>query len=458
MSLNSHVNVNITIQSGALKFAGFGRALILASPGAHPVGFTDRRRIYTEAASMLTDGWLTSDEEYLMTLSHFSQRPRPVDIMIGRRNTPVAQVVTVTVTAGTDGTYTISLNGTTFTYVAVSQTANAIMTALRALIAAGADVTGGLVTQTGATPSSILTSAIAGIPVVVSVSGPAISMVNTTPNVGIPEDLVLVTNADPDWYTLMVPEVDRSTLVRAIAPTIEAQFRQFFCRSAQAAILSAAYNPASITADIASELKGLGYLRSALFYHSSATNFLDAAIAGRMLPTEPGSASYKFKQLAGISAVVLTETERANLLSKNANSYETLGGRSYTFDGTEASGEFIDIVRGVDKLHARIQELIFGAQLANDKIDYTQQGLQLVGGLVEAALTESVRSKFIAGSRTLDDGTIQSPAFTVTVPVISSIASSTRQTRIIPTSNPIRFEATLAGAIHVVNVTGTVSF
>lgn len=458
MSLSDHVNVSITIQSGALKLPSRSRALVLASPAAHPVGFTDRRRIYTEAEDMLDDGWLSSDEEYLMVLSHFSQRPRPKDVMVARRDSAVAQVNTLLVTAGTNGTYIISLNGTSFTHVAAGQTATQIMAALRALVTAGADVVGGLVTLGGADPTMTLTSANAGIPMIITVSGPAITSTSTTPNHGIPEDLVTVTNADPDWYILLVPETDRSTLVRAIAPTIEAQNRLAFVRSNQAGILSATYNPGAITADIGSELHGLGYFRTFPSYHSSASAFIDAAAAGRILPAAPGSITMKFKQLVGIAADVFTATQRANLLSKNVNGYETLGGRSYLFDGTTAEGEWLDVMIGIDELYARIQELIFGAQPKMGKIPYTQQGLQLVADLVSAALEEGARSSFIARTRTLDSGEVQSPAYTVTVPNIADIPAATRETRVVPSNNPITFEATLAGAIHVVNVVGSVAF
>jgi hypothetical protein len=457
MSLSDHVNVQIAIQSGALKLPGFGRALVLATPGDEPAGFTDRRRIYTEAADMLDDDWTTSDEEYLMVLAHFSQRPRPKDVMVGRRNAAVAQVNTILVTAGTDGDYTINLNGTAYTHAAAGQTDAQIAAALRALLDAGDDVPGN-VTLGGVDPTITLTSVTAGIPMVVSVTGPAITNTLTTPNHGIPEDLVLVTDEDPDWYCLLIPEADRLHIVRAVAPTIEAQNRIALVRSNQAAILSAAYNPADIDADIASELKGLGYLRTSLWFHSSASAFIDAAVAGRMLPALPGSATWKFKALAGIAVDSFSATERTNLLGKNANGYEELGGRGYSFDGTTAVGEWIDVVHGIDRLYSRIQELIFGAQLANDKIPYTQQGLNLLGSLVEAALQESVAAGFIARTRTLDDGSVQSPAFTVTVPNIADISSSDRESRVVPSGNAITFEATLAGAIHVVNVVGSVAF
>lgn len=462
MPLSDHVNVSISIQASSLRLPGFGTPLILATPGSQPSGFTDRRRIYTEAEQLLDDAWSSSSSVYLQALAAFSQRPRVRQVMVGRRDAAVAHVWTVAITAGTNGTYTITINGTAVTHVASGQTAAQISAALRTLLASHPDVTGGFISVTGSDPNIILTALTAGIPIVASVSGPAITLTETTPNHGIPEDLVLINEADPDWYGLLIPEQDRQHIVRAVAPTIEAQNRIAAMMSTQGAILSAPYNPASITADIASELHGLGYMRTTLWYHSSATQFVAAALLGRMLATNPGAETWKFKQLAGISAVALTGTQRTNLLSKSANSVEDVAGRRITFEGTMASGEWIDVIHGVDKLYSRIQELIFSAQLRSGKIPYTQQGLNQIGNIVQGALEEMTTSPgggpgLIAKSRTLDDGTVESPAYTVTVPNIGSIDSATRETRVIPSGNPVSFEGALAGAIHLANVVGTVS-
>jgi hypothetical protein len=82
----------------------------------------------------------------------------------------------------------------------------------------------------------------------------------------------------------------------------------------------------------------------------------------------------------------------------------------------------------------------------------------LIGGLVGVALRESTTAGVIADARTLPNGKVESPAFSVNVPSIGDIPSATRETREVTSDYPIEFEATLAGAIHFVTVTGTVSF
>lgn len=276
------------------------------------------------------------------------------------------------------------------------------------------------------------------------------------PNVGLANDLAAITAEQPDWYCLLLPDRDEPTIVYA-ASIIEAQRRKFAAQSSQAAILNLPYNPANTLTDVASRLRGLGYTRTSLWYHPTDTDTLASAVVGRCLPETPGSITWMFKELAGVTATQLTATQQTNLLSKNANGYRSEAGRKLTYEGKVASGEYIDVIHGIDKLYSRIQVLIFAAMLTAPKIPYVQSGIATISSCVRTALKESTRDGLIAESRTLANGDIESPAFTVSPPKIGDISSVDRATRAIPAGNPIRFEATLAGAIHAVNISGTVS-
>ena len=467
MTIASHVNVAISVASAAVDLPGFGRPAIFATPGAEPAGWapTERRRLYTSAADMLTDGWLTSDQEYLMGVAITSQRPRPADFMVVRRDTAVAQITDVTVTTGTyTGTFTITLNGSAVTFVAAADNQDAVATGLEAALAAHPDIVGGSVTDGVVANVVTLTSATAGIPMVVSATGPAtpdITVADTTASVGTPQDIAALNNIDPNWYVGHFPEQDRLSIVRAIAPTFETQNRLASVDSNEAAILTLPYDSGDIDTDIASELKGLGYKRTMVWYHSSAIAFLAAAMSGKMLPTEPGTATWKFKTPAGVAAPALTATERANMLSKGANSLETVAGRVISFDGTVAEGEWIDVMRGIDKLQSLIEANIFGAQVSMGKIPFTQSGLDLVGGHVSSAMlamtSKASAPNLLADTRVINN-VVEAPGWTVTVPNIGTFSAATRETREIISANPVSFEGTLAGAIHTVFVTGTVTF
>jgi hypothetical protein len=203
------------------------------------------------------------------------------------------------------------------------------------------------------------------------------------------------------------------------------------------------------TLDIFSTLQGLSFNRSVGLYSGTADGSTDdqwaeIAWAGLMLPTDPGSATWKFKTLAGVTADTFTDTERANLQGKNANIYETVGGVSITQEGVVAVGEFIDIIRGVDWLEVRIQEDVYALFVNVPKVPYTDAGITSVESIVSARLTNAIGVGLLA----------EDPPPTTTVPRKADIDPADVVAR---TLNNVKFDATLAGAIHFVNVTGVVT-
>jgi hypothetical protein len=110
-------------------------------------------------------------------------------------------------------------------------------------------------------------------------------------------------------------------------------------------------------------------------------------------------------------------------------------------------GCWIDQVRGLDYLEARIKEEVFAVLATATKVPYTTAGINLVGGAVANALQQAVGTGLIA---TDTDG---NPQYTVTVPDIADISSVDRGNRLLP---DVAFTATLAGAVHTVTVSGVV--
>jgi hypothetical protein len=126
-------------------------------------------------------------------------------------------------------------------------------------------------------------------------------------------------------------------------------------------------------------------------------------------------------------------------------SIETVAGRKVTFGGKVGGGEWIDIIHGLDWLHARIGERCFGlfASAADKKIGFTDKGIARVHAELRAQLTEASSEP----SNLLE-------SFTTSVPKASALSSSQRGTRVLPN---VTFSATVQGAIHAVNIAGTVA-
>ena len=152
-------------------------------------------------------------------------------------------------------------------------------------------------------------------------------------------------------------------------------------------------------------------------------------------PYAPGSSGYAYKTLADVAAYTLTDTQSAAALAKKVNIYTSLAGVNCTQMGTSGSGEWIDIIIGIDWLTADIQTAIFTALVNNQKIPYTDTGVQMVVNPLNGALRDGVNNGLLSDAPN---------AITITYPVVSSVSAATKGTRLLPNVN---FVAILAGAI-----------
>jgi len=255
------------------------------------------------------------------------------------------------------------------------------------------------------------------------------------------ETLTVALNAiqaeNDDFYGVGIQSV-LQTDQEALATWVESQRKISMVRSADTNVLAV-----TIT-DIAGVLNGLSRTRTAVLYGADITVYQEMAWLGRMLPTLPGSATWKFKNLSGVSANNLSGTDITNLKTKKANWYNIIGGASITEEGTMASGEFIDVIRGVDFIHARMQEAIF-AKLANlPKIPYTNKGAGIIENEMDAVLQLAENQGILTND----------PKYSITIPDVRSISFNNRASRILPN---IKFEGVLAGAVHSMTINGVVT-
>ncbi|MEM0173058.1 MAG: DUF3383 family protein, partial [Sulfolobaceae archaeon] len=252
-------------------------------------------------------------------------------------------------------------------------------------------------------------------------------------------DLDLINNTNNTWYALISTDRDPTT-VKAIADWVETRIKLFGTTSDDPAIINV--QAGTDTTSIAAILNQAGYVRTFVMYHQDAdSDFPEAALFGRVLPLEPGSETWAFKTLNTISYSNLTTTQVNNALAKKANIYTFVGGVGITQNGTVAQGEYIDIIRGVDWLRARIQEFVFALLVRNDKIAYTNAGIATIQAEVMRALALGVSNNFLS-----DD-----PSPVVTVPLAQNVPANDKANRIL---RNVKFTATLSGAIHVVRITG----
>lgn len=243
-----------------------------------------------------------------------------------------------------------------------------------------------------------------------------------------------------DWYGIVVDQALVSSFAD-VASWVETakKFAIFWITDVNA------YD-ASKSTDLASVLKLANRDRSAVIWHATPTggaDYPDAAWIGEGFPYEPGTSTWAYKTLNGVTPDTLLASQETALKGKNCNYYTTVGGVSITQEGKVASGEYIDIIIGTDWIEARLREAVYSALVNNRKIPYDDTGIAMIEGLVKGVLNEAASK-----------GILQADSIAVTVPKYADIPQADKLARKLP---DVKFSALYQGAIHSVTINGTIS-
>lgn len=447
MSLDRIANITINLRERPISLAGFGTPLLAAILTApQDTAWDTEYGASVDVIEVDSGNWqavlttlgVTSSEDLWVALSDmFAQDEAPSLVLIGRRATAVAQVNAVNIIGTADGTFTVTINGNDYSFVAVAQTATQIRDGLIAAVNAGTDpVTAGVVDA----DTLSLTADEAGVPFTLSVEHSVSTAANittsvTTASVGLPEDIVTWRAETDQWYFLL--ETTRSSgNIQAAGEVIETLRKLFIAQSDDANAQSAS------TADIGSVLgpTGLNLDRTAVIWHDNDDQFVDAALVGALAPTDPGSETWANVPLSSVTGII--PTSETNLADKNYTWLESFVAANFsmTQGGAVASGQWIDLIRGRDWLHNLIQIRLVQALRDNPKLPYTDTGGEAIGAIIRGALEEAAAAGLVVAS-----------SIVVNVPLVASQSSTDRGNRHFP---GVTFSATLQGAIHTLEVEG----
>lgn len=249
-----------------------------------------------------------------------------------------------------------------------------------------------------------------------------------------------IANENNDWYGIVVDQSLVSSFAD-VASWVETakKFAIFWITDVNA------YDPSKST-DLASVLKLANRNRSAVVWHATpagGADYPDAAWMGEGFPYEPGTSTWAYKTLNGVTPDTLLASQETALKNKNCNYYMTVGGVSITQEGKVASGEYIDIIIGTDWIEARLREAVYSALVNNRKIPYDDTGIAMIEGLVKGVLNEAASK-----------GILQADSIAVTVPKYADIPQADKLARKLP---DVKFSALYQGAIHSVTINGTIS-
>lgn len=424
--LTDIIEIQISRETAAVAQTNFNVPLFIS---AH-LNFMERARTYSSLKAVGTD-FATTDNAYIAAEKLFGQAIKPANIVIGRRQIPGATINVSTVAIGVD--YTLTISDKTFSYTSVvADTAVKIVAGLKTAFDAS-PVTGVTFLDTkdgSATLTSTVDWALKTSQNITVAASPATESWATAVNA--------VQSEDDTWYALTI-ESHLPADVLAVAATIETKKKIFGTSTALVDVKG------SGEADIFSQLKDLAYQRTFGIYSTTAdTQFPECSWIGYQLQEQPGSNTWAYKTLAGLTVSKLSDTESKNIQEKNGNTYERIGGLNTTVGGKMFGGEWIDVMVFVDWLEQRMKERLWFRMANSKKIPYTAAGAAIIEAEIRAQLNDGIRA----------GGLADNPAPVVTVPDVLSVSANMRAQRIF---EGITFEARLAGAIHFVKIRGTVT-
>lgn len=249
------------------------------------------------------------------------------------------------------------------------------------------------------------------------------------------------------WYAIATAGIEESEY-DAVAAWTEANERLFgFTQSG-----------------LVSPLKLSTYLRTFAIYGKvgeaasletpESNKYAHVAWLARCLEFEPGSETWALKTMSMTEPAELTSTEMTTLQELNVSYFATYAGKNITQGGKTVGGEWIDVIRFRDWLQNDMQLRLFNLLIAHPKVPYTNSGITLIQNQMIASLKQGQKQGGIAEDEyDADDKLI--PGWTVTVPNSAELSSSDKASRVL---KGCKFHARLAGAVHVIEVNGTLAY
>ena len=435
--ITNHVTSTITKDSVGLSKKGFGTAVFFSNTAT----FVELLRRYNSFADVIVDFAVTTSPEYLAAQAFFSQNPHPNELIIAKASLPATMVYQLSVLVVRNSyKYTVRVKGEGITATEASYTSDASATdgeIIIGLVAAIDVVVGNNYTATGTTSPATITGDAAGDWFSLEADPADLTLIQTTVDPGIATDLAALKVADDDWYALYT-WTNSNAFVLAAAAWVEANGKRYAADTNDSACATAGAGGGDTLDDL------LPYSRTFGTFHRAPNEMAGAAWLGECLHRAPGTQTWKFKNLATVNVYPMNATYRANIKAKNGNAYEQIGGRGIMFPGTTGDGEFIDVGRFLDWQDDDLITAIAAVLVAAAKIPFTDAG----AAMLESAMRASIKRGVAIGGFRSD------PEPTFSVPKIADVSTANRGDRILP---DLKWAAQLAGAVHEVIASGTVS-
>ena len=441
-SLDLIVDISTTVGGPSLQVSSFGIPMVAASFTSP--AWVERYRSYSDLDAVLADGFTVTSTVYRALATVFSQDPTVSLVGVGRRALASTNQLVITPVAASSRLYSLDVLGVDgVAYMAnYSSDSSATVAEICAGLVASINglAAGAAVTATDNTTNLSILADVAGQYFAVAPTNACaalVSMAQPHADPGIATDLAAIASENSEWYGVTLADDQGAATITAGAVWCAANGKFLVTGSQDSAIAAAG------SADVASVVMATSNNYAEVAYHARAgLECIGGAVLGMFFSRDPGSVVLAGKTLAGISADVLSSTQLGYITSKRALSYTSYGSLSLLREGRMAGGQWADVVRDMDWFEAIAQADLVDAIASNDKLPYTDLGAAVLAGVLRSCLQRAEKAGVFA------------PGWSVWIPAVSVAAPADKNNRIY---RPIKYFATLAGAIQSIEVRGSVT-
>ena len=471
-SMSNYVNVSVVLSGTGPQPAGFGVPMLLHTEEV--IGAPDRLHgPFTSAQDVLDYGYASGSAPHAFAQALMSQQPRVSQFYIGHRFSADADV-------GASLEAVLAEDPAAWYCVMMASRSDADILELAATVE-------GLSYPKVALAQSSAASLLAGTgrSYTATVGGTATDGVYrltfTGYGLGAPVNVDVTRSTTPATNDDLAAAID-AALVAAAAGSLSGVLTAANVNSALSVvsftlddgidagtITASAPAPGTLTVattdeDVGSVLFDNGYLRTALVYHPTDADYLDARWASRCLAydLDTKKGNWAYKQIAGVDGTNLTNAQVSALRAVNANYFapavsnagvtaQAFTAQGWFPGGTAGAGRRIDVTISLDWLNARLQESIFDVLLrAPNGVPYTDVGINMIASAVRSVLATGVAAghlvEFVVPDGEAYAGTATPAVF---APKLAEISATTRTLRTVN----ISALAYLRSSIEKVNFT-----
>lgn len=372
---------NVTLQTSAAAQEGFGVQLFL---GIHAF-FPERVRSYSSTTSALADFPSTS-QEYIALSAAFSQSPPPAIVKVGRRNSTT--VVTPLNVADTIE-YTLDVTVNEGDKVQIAYTAGALDDEEAVVDALKLAIDGDAAVAAHVTATKVGVGAAAILNIIATTATDEYAVSNNNVNVSLTftsietgADTLAAIDLVDDDYAYVTASDHTEAFVLALAAYMSTQKKLYATSNQNEACLAALASPAT---DTVGKLFDLAYDNTISWYAIDAdTTFPECAAGGKWLVTKPGTEAWHTKTIKGISEataknggtteVLLSQTQKDALVSRNANFVTKFKKLPMVEGGKTVGGEWVHVTRFAFFIEARSEEVMFTYMFNQSKVSHGKVG------------------------------------------------------------------------------------